>query len=144
MSKLNKDILFLLFEELQDDSKFLFSCLMVNRLWCETAIPILWRNPWQYSITYYNKNSLYSIVTFYLPDDVKEFLKGEGILISDQSLAFDYLSFCRSIYVKIISSVISIGSSSEYNQFLLREEIYKLLMRKCPEIKYLNIESIEH
>jgi len=48
MSKLNKDILFLLFEELHDDSKSLFSCLLVNRLWCETVIPILWRDPWCY------------------------------------------------------------------------------------------------
>uniref|UniRef100_U9SJ23 Uncharacterized protein n=1 Tax=Rhizophagus irregularis (strain DAOM 181602 / DAOM 197198 / MUCL 43194) TaxID=747089 RepID=U9SJ23_RHIID len=43
MSKLNKDILFLIFEELKDDSKSLFSCLMTNRLWCEIVIPILWK-----------------------------------------------------------------------------------------------------
>src|SRR5438045_4036805 len=41
MPKLNKDILFLIFEELREDSKSLFSCLMVNRLWCETVISIL-------------------------------------------------------------------------------------------------------
>ncbi|CAG8694481.1 14391_t:CDS:1, partial [Rhizophagus irregularis] len=45
MAKLNKDILFLIFEELQVDSKTLFSCLMVNKIWCETVTPILWRNP---------------------------------------------------------------------------------------------------
>ncbi|PKC03832.1 hypothetical protein RhiirA5_423153 [Rhizophagus irregularis] len=55
MSKFNKDILFLIFEKLQNNSKnskFLFSCLMVNRIWCETMIPILWKNPWCYSINY--------------------------------------------------------------------------------------------
>ncbi|CAB4476668.1 unnamed protein product [Rhizophagus irregularis] len=31
------------------------------------------------------------------------------------------------------------GSSSEYNRFLLQEEIYSFLIKKCPEIKYLNI-----
>jgi hypothetical protein len=139
MSKLNKDILFLLFEELQDNSKFLFSCLMVNRIWCETVIPILWRNPWRYPIHDHNKNSLYSILTSYLSNDIKEILSKKGIQISGQSLAFDYLSFCRSIDIKIIDDIISVGSSLEYNQFILQEEIYSFLIRKCPEIKYLNI-----
>ncbi|CAB4421636.1 unnamed protein product [Rhizophagus irregularis] len=56
-----------------------------------------------------------------------------------QSLAFDYLSFCRNINIKVIDDIISIGSSLEYNRFLLQEEIYSLLVKKCPEIKYLNI-----
>jgi hypothetical protein len=147
MSKLNEDILFLIFEELQEDSRSLLSCIMVNRLWCENSIPILWKNPWRYNINYSNKNSLYSVITFYLSDDIKEFFIKQQILlpqISHQSLLFDYLSFCRSIDVDILNTIISIGSSDLYNQFLLRQEIYNLLMRKCPELKYLNIRSIKH
>ncbi|RGB37362.1 hypothetical protein C1646_756988 [Rhizophagus diaphanus] len=139
MSKLNKDILFLIFEELQDNSKFLFSCLMVNRIWCETVVPILWRNPWRYAINYYEKKSLYSIVSSYLSNDIKESLTRKGVKITGQSLVFDYLTFCKSINVRTIDAIISIGSSSEYNQFLLQEEIYSLLIKKCPEIMYLNI-----
>ena len=76
MSKLNKDILFLLFKKLREDSKSLFSCLMVNKLWCETAVPILWRNPWCYDINYSNKIYLFITIASYLPDDIKEFLTG--------------------------------------------------------------------
>src|SRR6266480_2033748 len=104
MSKLHKDILFLLFEVLKDDSKSLFSCLMVNRLWCETGIPVLWRNPWRYDILYGNKSFLYYIFTLYIPDDIKETLTRQGIQlpsISCQPLLFDYLSFCKSIDVNI-------------------------------------------
>ncbi|CAB4495363.1 unnamed protein product [Rhizophagus irregularis] len=111
---------------------------MVNRIWCETVIPTLWRNPWCYSINY-KKISLYSIITSYLSDDIKELLTKRGILILGQSLAFDYLSFCRNINIKVIDDIISIGSSLEYNRFYLQEEIYSLLVKKCPEIKYLNI-----
>ncbi|CAB4466637.1 unnamed protein product [Rhizophagus irregularis] len=111
---------------------------MVNRIWCETVIPILWKNPWCYSINY-KKNSLYSIITSYLSDDIKELLTKRGILILGQSLAFDYLSFCKNINIKVIDDIISIESSLEYNRFLLQEEIYSLLVKKCPEIKYLNI-----
>src|SRR3984957_9177190 len=111
MFKLNKDILFLLFEGLQEDSKSLFSCLMVNRLWCETVIPILWRNPWRYDIDYSNKSYLFATIALYLPDDIKEFLTRQGIQFSmlHQSLLFDYLSFCRSININIMSDIISIG-----------------------------------
>ncbi|CAB4476669.1 unnamed protein product [Rhizophagus irregularis] len=112
---------------------------MVNRIWCETVVPILWRNPWRYAINYYKKNSLYSIITSYLSNDIKESLTKKGVKITGQSLVFDYLSFCKSINIETIDDIISIGSSSEYNQFLLQEEIYSFLIKKCPEIKYLNI-----
>ncbi|KAG9300411.1 hypothetical protein G9A89_010035 [Geosiphon pyriformis] len=32
-------------EPLANDRASLYNCLMVNRLWCRTATPILWRNP---------------------------------------------------------------------------------------------------
>ncbi|GBB88627.1 hypothetical protein RclHR1_01520012 [Rhizophagus clarus] len=147
MSKLNRDILFMLFEELQDDSKSLFSCLIVNKLWCETAIPILWKNPWRYNINYHSKNSLFNIITSSFSDDIKNFLSGKGIKLSSvsfQPLLFDYLSFCRSMNVNVINDVISIGSCLAYNQFLLQQEFYSLFMKKFPELKYLDIRSIEH
>jgi hypothetical protein len=148
MFKLNKDILFLIFEELKDDPKSLFSCLIVNRPWCETVIPILWRNPWCYhSINYSNKKYLFSIIAFYLSDDTKDFLERQGIQLSSvsfQSLSFDYLSLCRSINIHVINEIISIVSSSAYNQFLLQQEFYSLFIKTCPKLKYLNIKSIKH
>src|SRR5947199_5620144 len=106
MSKLNKDVLSLIFAELQDDSKSLFSCLMVNRIWCETVIPVLWRNPWRYSIIYHNKSYLFTIFISCLPNIIKESLTSKGVQlppISYQSLSFDYLTFCRSININIMN-----------------------------------------
>ncbi|GBB99906.1 hypothetical protein RclHR1_03680001 [Rhizophagus clarus] len=147
MSNLNKDILFLIFEEFQDDSKSLFSCLMVNRFWCEIAISILWKNPWHYNINYSNKYYLFAIIGFYLSNDIREFLMKEGIrlpLISSQSLLFDYLSFCRSIDINIINTLISIGSSLDYDQFLIQQEFYSLFMKKFLGLKFLDIRSLNH
>ncbi|RIA98966.1 hypothetical protein C1645_588243 [Glomus cerebriforme] len=148
MAKLNEDILFLLFEELQDDPKSLFSCLMVNKFWCETTIPILWRNPWNYenNINYKNKSSLYHIIINSLSNDKKEFLKSQEVQlppISRHPILFDYLSFCKGINVNVINDIIPIGTST-YNRFLLKQEIYILLMGKCLNLKYLDIRSIEH
>src|ERR1044072_6147569 len=144
MSKLNKDILFLLFEELQDDLKSLFSCLLVNRLWCETVIPILWRNPWCYDMNDQKKSSLYHIIILSLPNHSKEFLISQGIQLFPTStlsefLSFDYLSFCKSLDIKVIKNIISLSSSSTYSQFLLQQEIYDLFVKTFSKIKYLDM-----
>ncbi|CAG8484649.1 hypothetical protein GLOIN_2v1764020 [Rhizophagus irregularis DAOM 181602=DAOM 197198] len=148
MSNLNKDTLFLIFEELRDDSKSLFSCLMVNRIWCETVVPVLWRNPWSYNgINYRNKSYLFIILANYLFDDIKKFITEQGIYLNSvvvKSLLFDYLSFCRSINVDNLNSIFSIGSSLAYNQFFMQQEFYSLFMRKCPELKYFDMRSIQH
>jgi hypothetical protein len=142
------DILFLIFEELKDDSKSLFSCLMANRLWCETVVPILWRNPWSYSgIDYRNKSYLFFIISCYLFDYIKEFITNQAVELpssSNQSLLFDYLSFCRNIDVYTINNIISIGSSLAYNQFFIQQEFYYFLMKKCPELNYFDMRSIKH
>ncbi|RIA94278.1 hypothetical protein C1645_873543 [Glomus cerebriforme] len=145
MSQIIKDILFLLFEKFQSDSKTLFSCLLVNRLWCETGIPILWRNPWRYDINYKMKSYLFAIIASYLPIDIKEFLISQGINFPQiSSLLFNYLSFCRSIDVNIINSIIPIGSPLAHNQFLLQKEFYNILITTCSELKYLDMRSIKH
>jgi hypothetical protein len=143
MSKLNKDVLFLIFEKLQDDSKSLFSCLMVNRLWCETAVPILWRNPWFYDINYSTKDYLFAIIISYLSDDI---LTSQGINLPSitQPLLFDYLSFCNTINVDIISTIITFEPYSVNYCPPLEREIYRVFMKKCSELKYLYMSSIEY
>jgi hypothetical protein len=46
MSKLNEDVIFLILKELSGDRKSLYSCLLINRTWCEIAVLILWNNPY--------------------------------------------------------------------------------------------------
>src|SRR5947207_1097955 len=116
---------------------------MVNILWCETVIPVLWRNPWchENNINYKNKKSLFYIIANYLPDGIKEFLTRQGTQlppISFQALLFDYLSFCRSMNVNVINDIIAFGSSSSaYNRFLLQQEFYSLFMINCVDLKYM-------
>ncbi|CAB4477765.1 unnamed protein product [Rhizophagus irregularis] len=121
---------------------------MINRIWCETVIPILWKNPWCYDIDYRNnKGYLFNIIASYLSDDIKEFLTRQGTKLpsfSNKSLLFDYLSFCRSINVSTIRIITSIGSSLAYNQFILQQEFYRLFMKKFPELKYLDMKFIRH
>ena len=45
MLTLDNDVLFLIVKKLQNDKKSLHSCLLVDRTWCGTTVPILWKNP---------------------------------------------------------------------------------------------------
>src|SRR6266496_4313124 len=123
MPNLNKDVLFLIFEELWEDSKSLFSCLMVNRIWCETVIPILWRNPWHFNIEY---SKLFMIITFYLPHEILKKQEIEPPSVSCKSQLFDYLSYCRSINVEIINNIIY---SETLNDQSILQEFCSLLIR---------------
>ncbi|CAG8682058.1 19561_t:CDS:2, partial [Rhizophagus irregularis] len=86
-------------------------------------------------------------------EKLNEVLESEGLsecmvnlklLESSLKLQENRRKFCiladkESINIETIDEIISIGSPLEYNRFLLQEEIYSLLIKKCPEIKYLNI-----
>ncbi|CAB4407608.1 unnamed protein product [Rhizophagus irregularis] len=141
MSNLNKDILYLIFENLQYDLNTLYSCSMVNRLWCAIAIPILWRNPWLYH-KIVSKRNLLNVIVPYLSDGMKQLITNKNI----ESPLFDYLSFGRSITVMAIDNIlISIGSNLPHNQFLLlKREIYQLLLSKYSKVQYLNVVNTNH
>jgi hypothetical protein len=50
LPELTNDII----EYFQNDYSTLYSCILVNRLWCRLAIPLLWDNP--FSICTKNNN----------------------------------------------------------------------------------------
>ncbi|CAI2161511.1 9060_t:CDS:2 [Funneliformis geosporum] len=83
-----------------------------------------------------------------LPNEIKGFLTSQGVQLppisqNDNSFLFDYLSFCISINTRVLNCIISIGCSSVFKKFLLQQEIYCLILRKCPELKYFDMSSIE-
>src|SRR5947199_7226748 len=91
MSQLPFDCLNEIFENLEDDDDTLRSCLLVNHLWCEVSVRILWRNIRNY-------NTLIAC----LPNDSKEILSKNGIVISTSALRppmFNYASFCKVLSI---------------------------------------------
>src|SRR5579862_8631603 len=100
MARLNIDILYLIFEELQDDKNTLFSCILVNKTWCEITIPILWKNPWK-SLKNKKEKLLLNVIISHL----KKKLRGREL--SYQKLSFDYISFCRHLNFSKIQIIIN-------------------------------------
>ena len=76
MSQLSADCLNEIFEYLEDDKFTLYSCILVNRLWCKVSVRIFWRNVCDYSV------SNFSTLIACLPNESKKILYENGIIIS--------------------------------------------------------------
>src|SRR5436190_5346197 len=80
MSQLPADCINEIFEHLEDDDATLYSCLLVNRLWCKISVRILWRNIRNY-------NTLIAC----LPNESKEILYNNKIIFQPQLQTLQYL-----------------------------------------------------
>src|SRR5581483_8797585 len=96
MSKLPFDCLYKIFELLEEDKTTLHSCLLVNRLWCEIAVRVLWRD-----ITYNITLNIHTLIAC-LPEESKEILRKNEIIVSPPTSKppiFNYTSFCKVLSV---------------------------------------------
>jgi hypothetical protein len=121
MSKLPDDCLNEIFEYLEEDKATLRSCLLVNRLWCEISVRILWRRIRNY-------NTLIAC----LPNDSKDILFKNGVITStsaaSKSLMFNYASFCKFLPVSQVCDKIDQlleNQQSVSSRNLVIQEIFK-------------------
>src|ERR1700744_3512918 len=81
-----------IFENLEDDKPTLHSCLLVNRLWCEISVRILWKDFWIFlnSASYSHERqisaAILSTLIACLPNESKEILRENKIIISALTL----------------------------------------------------------
>src|SRR5438105_3558837 len=92
---MSADCLNEIFEYLEDDKVTLRSCLLVNRLWCEVSVRILWRRIRNY-------NTLIAC----LPKESIDILSKNGINTSTSASKppmFNYISFCKFLSFSQVS-----------------------------------------
>ena len=108
-----------IFEYLEDDKISLRSCLLVNRLWCEVAVRILWKNIWNFQYNMYypygplqyvpSSSTILSTLTACLSNDSKDLLYINRIFIPTPTLKpplFNYISFIKVLPIDIINQII--------------------------------------
>ncbi|RIA91404.1 hypothetical protein C1645_822105 [Glomus cerebriforme] len=162
--KLSTNILSLLFEELEEEISTLYSCILVNRDWCQEAIRFLWKNPWKSFIDKY-KDKRYKILfecfLMMMSKESKEFLDSNGIKIENlistkknyslQTTLFNYTSFCKVINLNIINNMINYNINNikdknlkfefsikdHYQKYLINQEILKLLISNTSKLSIL-------
>src|SRR5688572_16657328 len=131
MPELNKDIIYLVIEELQDDSKSLYSCLLANRNWCEITLPILWKFPGRYVLNNSN-NKLFNVILLHLSEKSRNNLIINDIFKKNyHPPLFNYIIFWRHLNLQLLESMI-INSQDINKQKIssVRVEILKLFINK--------------
>src|SRR5581483_10931565 len=123
----------------------LYSCLLVNKEWCNIVVPILWKKISWYdhpdSLTDNSEKRLFNTILSCLPPSSKQLLFDNGIKLPSAVLLevplFDYIGFCEFPMHYIINKIIkTVGYFTEkpeiYNLF--EKEIYKLFVSQCNNI----------
>ncbi|PKC14422.1 hypothetical protein RhiirA5_409420 [Rhizophagus irregularis] len=153
-----------IFKHFENDTTSLHSCLLVNRLWCRTIIPILWRKPFslmQRSIKF--SLSLIEIYLLFLNEEEKQLRKYHPELYPIfKKVLFNYPSFLKEFYyetmfssIKLwVKTTITITSSQFDNQYnsnyinkishRLSQSLFKMFLRNNAKVYLLNIKSFEN
>ncbi|CAB5193667.1 hypothetical protein RhiirA5_421194 [Rhizophagus irregularis] len=126
--------------------KSLHSCLLVNKKWCHLVVPILWK----YSFYEYDKKcnnfetkkKLFSVILSCLSSSSKQLLFDNGIKLSSmillKPLLFNYINFCEFPSNEIVNDIIKSVECKHDKRNLLEQEVYKLFISQCKNIKELH------
>src|ERR1044072_5727297 len=138
MSKLNGDVIFLILQEFSNNSKLLYSCLLVNKIWCETAVPILWNNPYCQPNA---RKMLLNTILLHLSEESRENLKGQGIdffIETHQQPLFNYISFWKHLDSGFFGDMI-IENIGESKISVVSNEIMKLFNNGNTKFTHLHM-----
>ncbi|GBC04990.1 hypothetical protein RclHR1_00060003 [Rhizophagus clarus] len=139
MSKLNRDVLYMIFEELQDNNNVLYTCLSVNKTWCELIIPILWKDPWKFLKRKKEKGKiLFNVIFSHLSDESRNHLNQNLQINTYEKPSFDYISFCRHLNLNAIQWLINI-IDEESDMKIIKNEVINLFINENTRFTHLYI-----
>ncbi|GBC08714.1 hypothetical protein RclHR1_08330007 [Rhizophagus clarus] len=153
-SKILPELTYDIIKHFQNDFPTLHSCILVNRLWCRLAIPLLWENPFSIPTRNYNFFKIYL-----RNNDLKKKLGGYGVdydSLSSNNTLFNYLKFLKYLNTwKIISSIErwfvenlkpkNKDLNSVFNlKRLVHKSIFEILIENEVNLHTFEIEIIGH
>jgi hypothetical protein len=127
-----------IFKYLEEDRLTLHSCLLVNRLWCQIAVRILWRNILDVKgRSLRMETSILSTLIACLPYESKEFLhKNENFIptITSNPPLFNYPEFCKALSINEINRIVY--KVIKNRNGLVANEIIKMFANKISLKKF--------
>ncbi|GBB88152.1 hypothetical protein RclHR1_14690007 [Rhizophagus clarus] len=137
-----------IFEYLEKDRLTLHSCLLVNRLWCELSVRILWRNVWDFESLWQQYPpsekalSILNTLIACLSSESKELLYKSEIpvlTITSKLPLFNYAAFCKILSINYISKIIVYTLKDEPSRnHLIVEEIVKMFANQICSLRKLS------
>jgi hypothetical protein len=135
------------------DINTLYSCLLINRAWCEHIIPLLWKNP--FNIIKKNPRKLVSIYfNFFDDEQTKSFTH----IVNQDKTLIKYPSYLQKvsfmeIYDAILDWVLFNSDKTDNEEIksfpskkdqvfsiMLSKELLKMFLNNSPRLEYLKID----
>ncbi|CAB4479915.1 unnamed protein product [Rhizophagus irregularis] len=144
-------------EQLSEDKRTLYSCLITNRTYCQFVVPILWRNPWPTFNSLTNEleriywKILGKTIIKCLTLETKQKLSNQFQIYLNPSLLqkplFNYVSYIQIIPVGVINQLIRNNfeeiinyNNGEQLEQIFNKEFWELFIKQC-KIKSLEIPN---
>src|SRR5579871_502300 len=144
------DCLDIILKYLEEDKVTLHSCLLVNHLWCEVSVRILWRDIWSFKRSASHEgrveSAILSTLIACLPNESKELLHKNEIFIStptSKPLLFNYAAFFKVLLISKVGQMVNdafendppiTSLSPKCRNRLIIEEIIKLFMNQISSL----------
>ncbi|PKY27002.1 hypothetical protein RhiirB3_442536 [Rhizophagus irregularis] len=121
------ELIYEIIKNFQNDYSTLHSCVLVNRLWCRLAIPLLWENPFSIPTGNYNFIEVYLYNLNDLKTQLNKYIFIDYLLLSNT--LFDYPSFIRylSMYKISLSIVRWLKANDKTSKFNNRNDSKSVL-----------------
>ncbi|RIA84328.1 hypothetical protein C1645_832442 [Glomus cerebriforme] len=161
--QLPADCLTEILEYLEKDKNTLYSCLLVDHLWCGVSVRILWRNIWNLDYKSYRhqkevSSAILRTLIACLPNESKEILYENNLFISTPNgsnpTLFNYVTFCKVLSIDEICRMITdflipkkiSRHLSNYITWFIANEIIKMFMKQIFSLKQLTYldESVDY
>ncbi|CAG8634750.1 7947_t:CDS:2 [Acaulospora morrowiae] len=129
---------------LKEGCKNLRSCCLVNRLWCENAIPIMWSNA--FGLYTENKVKAIDILVRFLDNEQRQYLTNYGVNLSNTKYLFDYPSMLRFMEFDVfLQSIFDWCNQKKletrfYN--IMLKELLKLLANHGSKLEYFSMRNV--
>ena len=138
-----------------EDKTILHSCLLVNHLWFEVVVRILWKNAWNFQYDMYysyriqhvsSPSAILNTLIACLPNDSKDLLYENRISIPTPTLKpplFNYISFIKVLLIDTINQNIKdflqVNTLQDLNnkKLLVLKELLKIFVSQISSLKTL-------
>ncbi|PKY26736.1 hypothetical protein RhiirB3_442156 [Rhizophagus irregularis] len=117
-------------ENFQNDRISLYSCLLVNRSWCEAIVPLLWKIPGYILLTEKAENIIFNIILSHFSEESRDVLMKKGIdLFTEiyQKPSFNYIHFWRHLDLHLFDRIIT-RNFDKSDISMIRNELLKLFV----------------
>ncbi|GBB85596.1 hypothetical protein RclHR1_01210004 [Rhizophagus clarus] len=129
---------------LRNDLRSLYSCILINRLFCRISIPLLWEDP--FSIPLSDKTFLHFLDIYfsYLNDVTKNFGFNMIETVSLETCLFNYPSFLKSVNSSLMDAHLKVWRKTTRNLMntnKLIEMLLKIFIENNASLYKLQIED---